>query len=193
MDTLQTVFVVCAVVGGVLFAFRLILQFMGADTDVAEMPDDIPDGSALGDGALADSDVSFRIISFQGVMSFLLMFGVVGLCMPRDTANHDVRAVVLAVGAGVATMVIQARIMTFLLRLQQSGTLKMADAIGKVGTVYLSIPVEGTGKVQIVVGSSLRIFDATAKGREEIPTGERIRVVELAGGSTVIVEKVADA
>ncbi len=194
METLQTVFLICTIVGGVLFLLRLVLQFMGADTDVGEVPDDIPtdipDDVPDVDGAMADSDISFRVISFQGIMAFLLMFGVVGLCVPPTTSDDAAKTLILAIGAGVATMVLQAKLMVYLLRLQSSGTLDMRETVGKEGTVYLTIPADGTGKAQIVVQNQLKLFDATSKYKEEIPTGERVRVTEVASGRILVVEKV---
>jgi membrane-bound ClpP family serine protease len=82
--------------------------------------------------------------------------------------------------------------MVYLLRLQSSGTLSMGQAVGAHGTVYLTIPADGAGKARVVVQNRLKIFDATSKYNEEISTGERIRVIEVASGNILVVEKVAE-
>ena len=69
---LEKLFAVCAVIGGVLFAVRLVLQFVGGDVDV----DDVPDGDIDFDGDAGDagdSDISFKVMSFQGFMSFFMI------------------------------------------------------------------------------------------------------------------------
>jgi membrane-bound ClpP family serine protease len=188
MSGLELVFVVCAVFGGILFVFRLIMQLVGGDTDVAgEMPDDVPTGDALA----GDADVSFRLISFQGIMAFFMMFGLVGLAFKRTMTGDDTKAVIVAAGAGIAVMFLQAKLMVYLLRLQSSGNINMQMAVGREGTVYLTIPPGGTGKAQIVVQNRLKIFDAISKSGDEIPTGDRVRVAEITDGNILVVERIA--
>ena len=190
MSSLEILFLVCAVVGGVLFVCKLVLQLMGGDTDMADdLPDDVPDDVPVVDMGIGDSDVSFRLISLQGVMAFLMIFGLVGLALKRTGTGGDAQALILAVAGGFGVMFLQAKLMTYLLRLQTSGTLDMRNAVGAEGTVYLTIPSNGTGKVRVVVQERLKVFDATAMSKQPIETGERIRVVEVTGGSILVVEK----
>ena len=74
-------------------------------------------------------------------------------------------------------------------RLQTEGTLRIQNTIGTEGSVYLTIPKHGTGQVQIIAQGSLKIFDAVSSNKSTIPTGEKIQVVGVAGGNTLIVEK----
>jgi hypothetical protein len=53
----------------------------------------------------------------------------------------------------------------------------------------LTIPNNGTGQVKIIAQGSLKIFDAVSNHEGVIATGEKVRVVGVAAGNTLIVEK----
>jgi membrane protein implicated in regulation of membrane protease activity len=82
------------------------------------------------------------------------------------------------------------RIFAFMGSMQSEGTLRMENAIGQQGKVYLTIPKGGTGKVNVVVQGSLREFDAVAESKAKIATGERVEVVQIANNNTLVVKKI---
>ena len=106
LSGLEKAFLTCAVLGGLLFLVRLVMQFIGGHGDGAgheighDVPHDLPhdlDPGAVGEHAgLGDSDVSFKLLTFQGIMAFLMIFGLVGLAMEGTTEVEDL--VTLAVG-----------------------------------------------------------------------------------------------
>ena len=65
----------------------------------------------------------------------------------------------------------------------------VANAIGQEGSIYLTIPAGGVGKVQVTVQDHLRIFSAVARKQGRIRTGERVTVVGVSSGNTLVVEK----
>ena len=71
-------------------------------------------------------------------------------------------------------------------RLQSSGTLNTADAVGSTGKVYLSIPAGGTGRVSLNFRNHLREFDATEINGAELPTGTPVRVVKVNANVLVV-------
>lgn len=93
-----------------------------------------------------------------------------------------------AVVAGVVTVYIIAKLFSFLVRMQSSGTIETSAAEGAEGEVYLTIPAEGTGKVMVTVKNRLREYEAISMNNVEIKTGERIRVLWVKG-SVLVVEK----
>jgi membrane protein implicated in regulation of membrane protease activity len=180
---LEYFFMACAVVGGVLFLFRLALFFLGGgDTDVDA---DVPGG----DGSFDDTDDSFRFLSVQSLSAFFLMFGLVGLALLREGVQEFV-AIIAAVAAGVFTVWVVSQIFVQMKRLQSDGTIRTENAIGQEGTVYLTIPSEGSGQVQVVVQGGLRMFDAVSADHQKIPTGTHIRVVKIVSGKVLVVEKI---
>ncbi|OGW41818.1 MAG: hypothetical protein A2010_06480 [Nitrospirae bacterium GWD2_57_9] len=181
---LEIFFLVCAVTGGGLFVVRFIMQLLGGgDLDDA----DIDVGHA--DVNHIDADVSFKLLTLQGLTAFFMMFGLVGFALLRENRTGNGVALIGAVAAGLASVWIIGKIFSAVKRLQSSGTMDNAAAVGAQGTVYLTIRSGGTGKVQITMKGRLREFDAVSGKGDELRTGERIRVAAV-NGSTVVVEKI---
>ena len=74
-------------------------------------------------------------------------------------------------------------------KLQSDGTLRLSDAIGQQGKVYLTIPAGGAGQVQVGFQGRLMIFEAMSSNKEAIKTGEPVVVIDVVGGNTLVVEK----
>lgn len=169
--------------------------------DVADdISDDIGDVSDV-DGATGDdlvahsdspvssSDISFHFISIQGLTAFFMMFGWVGLAMMRDSMMPGWIAVLAGTAAGFFTVWVLAQIFRFVGSLQSDGTVRIRRALGSGGSVYLRIPAEGTGQVQVEVDGRLRVCDAVSAKKEEIKTGEQITVVWVQDNGVLVVEK----
>jgi len=204
MTWIDKIFAGCAVLGGVLFVIRLVLFFIGggeveAEADVGDIGDlgDIGDVGDVDVGdiddleGMGDTDVSFRLLSFQGITAFFMMIGLVGLALHLETETAEYWAVAGAFAAGMVSLFIIAYLFSLMKRLQSSGTLSLGNAIGQVGSVYLTIPADGTGKIQVPVQGSLKVFEAVTEGGGEIRTGERIRVVNVVSGNIMVVEALA--
>lgn len=184
LSGIEIIYWAATIIGGTLFLLRLILMFVGGD-----ISDDAVD-SALDAAGEADADFSFKLLSVQGLTSFFMMFGLVGLALLR--AGLDVIWTVLGgMLAGLATVAITGLIFTQMKKLQTEGTLNIQNAIGAEGSVYLTVPKNGTGQVQVIVQGSLKIFDAVSNNKHVIATGEKVRVVGVASGNTLIVEKIS--
>lgn len=198
LSPVETFYAISAIVGGVLFLIRTILSLVGADADADVGPgidisdfslDHDLDGGALHDADAAASGASFRLFSMHGITGFFLMLGLIGLSLSK--ANMPV--IISALGgaaAGGFTLVIVALIYYFMQKLQSDGTMKIQTAVGKTGSVYLTIPENGNGQVNIVVQGGLKQFDAISAHKERITTGERVRVIEIMNGKTLVVERI---
>ena len=181
---LELFFIICAVIGGGLFIVRFAVQlFGGSDTDADT---DLQVGHA--DVDHVDADVSFKLLTLQGLTAFFMMFGLVGFAMLRESHASGGVALASALAAGLGTVWLIGRLFTSVKKLQCSGTMDNACAVGEQGTVYLTIRAEGTGKVQVTLQGRPREFEAVAKDGAEIKTGERIRGLEV-NGSVLVVEK----
>ena len=182
-------YLVCAVIGGLLFLLRLGLSFFGGDggnvdtdmvSEVAHM--DSTDAHHIG-------DPGFQLFSLQGITGFFIMFGLVGLALSRG-GGQIVWTAVGGIAAGGVTMVVIAGIVYYIQRLQSEGTLRMENTVGKEGIVYLTIPENGTGQISVVVQGGLRQFDAVSSAGQRIATGEKIRVVRVVSSSILVVEPI---
>lgn len=176
------------IIGGTLFILRLVTMFLGGDMTGDGLDTDLDAGGHEVSGDQAESNTNFNLLSLQGLTSFFLMFGLVGLTLLK--ADQPVWVTVIGgATAGLVTVFLTGLIFTQMKRLQAEGTINIRNAIGQDGSVYLSIPKNGTGQVQVIVQGSLKIFDAVAKSESMIATGEKVHVVGVESGNTLVVEK----
>jgi hypothetical protein len=177
MEGLRTLYLVCAVVGGTALVVQTILIAVGGDADGH-------------DGSVADAHdhtsghpsegLFLKWLTLKGIVAFLTFFGLAGLA--SGSGAEPLRTLPIALLAGVAALVLVGWLMSSFGRLESSGNLDLANAVGKTGTVYLRIPGgrAAPGKVVVEVqGRSVEVAAITAS--EEIPTGAPIRVVALSG------------
>lgn len=189
---LDKFFFTCAVAGGSLVVLRVIFMFLGGD-GLGEGGEhgglSIEDGGDI-EAHHADSDIGFKALSLQGVSSFFLMFGLVGLTMSRQSGLNPLFSITGGTLAGAASVWIIGKIFQFAVRLQSSGTADLSKTVGNNGTVYLKIPSGGTGRVTVNFLNRQMELDAVSKDGSEIPSGGRVRVVSIQG-NVVTVEKIA--
>jgi membrane protein implicated in regulation of membrane protease activity len=183
LSPVQKFFLFCALVGGIIFVIRMVLMVIGlADHDVHDGGLDHVDGHG-------DSDVSFKLFSLHGLTCFFMMFGLVGLGLSRQFWVPDIIAAAVGTIAGLFTFWVIARLFSSMTKLQSDGTLKLSNAIGQQGKVYLTIPANGTGQVQVSFQGRLMIYDAISANKEEIKTGDQVVVIDIAGGNILVVEQ----
>jgi len=193
---IEIIYWAATIIGGTLFVLRLVMMLIGGGLEHGnvDIPHDIPHDIHI-DGDITDvsgdhaaADTSFKLLSVQGLTSFFMMSGLVGLALLKS--NFPVLVTVIGgMAAGLATVAITGLIFTQMKRLQTEGTIHIQNSIGTEGSVYLTIPQNGTGQVQIIVQGSLKIFDAVSKNKKTIATGEKVQVVGVASGNTLIVDK----
>lgn len=185
---IEIIYWAATIIGGTLFILRLILMFMGGDVSDDGIDSALDTGGFESSGDHADANMSFQLLSVQGLTSFFMMFGLVGLALLK--ANQPVLLTVMGgVLAGLVTVAVTGLIFTQMKRLQTEGTINIQTTIGSEGSVYLTIPKNGTGQVQVIAQGSLKIFDAVSNNKTSIATGEKIRVIGVAGGNILVVEK----
>ena len=116
--------------------------------------------------------------------------GLVGLAVHRIEGAGSVWAVLAGAVAGIAMIWILGFLMAGLKSLQSSGTLNLKAAVGVEGKVYLRIPPDGMGKVELPLQGGMSIFDARSDGQKMIQSGERVKVTAIAAGNVMVVRKV---
>ena len=190
LPLIEIIYWASTIIGGTLFILRLGMMLIGGGFGDSEFDSPTDTGDVdMGDDH-ADADISFKLLSVQGLTSFFMMFGLVGLAILRANL-HVIISIIGGTLAGFVTVAITGLIFTQMKRLQTDGTIDINNSIGSDGSVYLTIPKNDTGKVQIIVQGSLKIFDAISSNKKQIPTGEKVRVVGVASGTTLIVEKIS--
>ena len=173
---IDILFAVMAIIGTVLFLiyFLLVMVFGFAD-------DMLPFDMEM------SADGIFHLFTIQGILSFMMMFGIFGLAMTQAD-QHSLIAIIVGVIAGSVSMYIVGKIFQMMKGLEMDNTIKYSEAIGAKGTVYRTINAGEHGQVQVEYQGALRTSDAVAKDEKlTIQTGKFIKVVD-AIGETLIIE-----
>jgi membrane protein implicated in regulation of membrane protease activity len=194
-----------AIPSTILLIIQLVLNFTGGDSD--DLPDDVEITDSIFDVDEVDnmgdfddireadlspeSDLSIAgIFTFRGIVAFLASFSWSTLAIYSAGVFAPIA---LAIGfvIGVAMMVAVAKIVSMLLKLSESGTVKFSDAIGKVGEVYIPIPParSGDGKVIVNFQGAERECSAQTLSDTAISTGSKV-IVSGFSDETLIVEAV---
>ncbi len=196
LSSVELFYAISAIIGGVLFLIRTVLSVIGgdvdADTDVDFAVHDLNldggmDGDFGGHGVSHIGEANFQLFSLHGITGFFMIFGLIGLALSK-AGVHDLLTALAGLVAGGITMAVVAGIYWYMRTLQSDGTMRMESAIGKTGTVYLTIPETGSGQVSVIVQGGIKQFNAVSINKDRIPTGEKIRIVKV-NGSTLEVER----
>ena len=138
----------------------------------------------------AHHEVSFlRLLSLRAVVAFLTFFGLAGLASMKGGVS-TIPALGLALGAGLAALVLVAWLMSVLSKLQSAGNVNFGNAVGTVGKVYLTVPANrtSTGKVTVAIQGRTMEIKAVTSG-PAIPTGNQVRIVGLSAPDTLEVQR----
>ncbi|NLO38035.1 MAG: FxsA family protein [Ruminiclostridium sp.] len=133
-----------------------------------------------------DKGDALRLFTVRGIVAFLSVGGWMGV-VAVDWNLPGILAVILAFAVGWLALWFVAWIIRAFVRMQQSGNVKMENAVGKDGDVYLTIPVNGRGKVNVIVQDRLCEMDAVSKADRAIKTGEKITVLAVASEGVLLV------
>lgn len=184
LTTVHQIFWGIALVFTILFIIQFIMSLIGLDYD-----SDIEIG---GDTLEADLefDHSFQIFSLRSVIAFFSFFGWIGIFVLGKSEQVWI-AVILATLGGFIAMVTVAYLMYLMTKLEEEGNIHIQNAVDESGEVYLTIPESnsGRGKIHVNIQGSLKEVDAVTNGKE-IPTGSKIKVVEIINKNTVLVESI---
>lgn len=177
-----------ALFGTVLFLLRLCATVIGGMTEEFAEFEDL----AVEDGHAHHSATgSFKLFTLHSISGFFMMFGWVGLaCLKQLNYSHQA-SMMLAILAGIVTMVLTALIFKVALMLVSSGTrFDIKKTVGLVGTVYQRIPHDGQGKIQLVIDGVTREILAQSLDHCTIESFKIVRVIKVLDHETVIVKEI---
>ncbi|WP_437230812.1 NfeD family protein [Planctomicrobium sp. SH661] len=186
---METLFFFSALIGGTFLICQLAMTLLGMSSEAGdiEFADDLPDADSPASSETSGDDGHqsswlFGIISFRTLVAAATFFGMTGMFMSRIGADLPDQLFV-AIASGLAAMFGVHSLMKSFHRLNQSGTLRTSNAIGKAGTVNVSIPANqsGYGKVQIEIQGRLEELPALTTRNEPLAAGSRVNVVGLRG------------
>jgi len=179
---LELIFASSAVLGGILFLLWFALIMIGGITA------DVFDGLFGTDFDAMGADASFKALTFQGIMAFMMFFGLAGLWVLDGDSDQTSLAIVVGSITGFGSMYGTGKLFQLFVALQSDGTIDMDDAIGSVGTIYLRIPEGGVGQIQVESGSAMRTYNAKTEDGQAMSTGDFAEVIDVVS-STLIVKR----
>lgn len=179
MTSLQQSFWYLAFGASLIFLFQTILTFAGTDAS-ADLDADF-------DGEFHHVDAPFELFTFRNLINFLLGFGWTGAAFYGKI--NDYVLVMTAALVGIIFVGLFFFIIKQFLKLQEDNTFSIQKAVGKIATVYITIPAQktGKGKVQLSINGSFHELNAITEN-DEIVSGESVKVLK-AENDTLIVEK----
>lgn len=181
MTTFELTLWITALIGSVVFLLLFVLSLFGADSDV----DTDVDGDIE-----ADHGIGFQFFTFKNVMAFFTIFGWTGIaCL--DAGLGMLPTVGIATVAGLIMMTLMAAIFFWISKLAEDGSLKIQNAVGAVGEVYLSIGAKRSkmGKISVDVQGSRRELSALTDEDFDLKQGDVIKVINVVSGEILLVEK----
>jgi hypothetical protein len=138
---------------------------------------------------VGDHDSGMGIFSVRGVTAFFTGFGWTGVVCTKQGLGLPVSiALALVVGGGLMVGIFI--MMRSFMRLQSNGNIDYGNAVGQLGTVYVTIPPvqRAGGQVETMIQGRLVTTEALQKGSQPLQPGTKVKVVERIGSSTLIVE-----
>jgi membrane-bound ClpP family serine protease len=175
----ELLFAASALVGGILFVLYFFLLMIGG------IATDVFDG-LFGIDVDMGADASFKALTFQGIMAFMMFFGLAGLYVLKSDGSPSLSVLAGAI-AGGASMYSTGKLFELFVTLQQDGTTELSEAIGSKGQTYLRIPDDGgVGQVTVDVNGAQRTYNAKSEDDAGIATGDFIEVVDVIGEVLVV-------
>jgi hypothetical protein len=183
MSGMEQTYWVVALVGTFVFFIIFVITFLGFDHD-ADVHADVSDMDA------DDGGVGFQFFTFKNFVAFLTIFGWTGLACIQNNLESGL-TLILSFIAGLTMMFLTSLLFYWMHKLAESGTLKMSNAVGLTGEVYIPIKAkrESIGKVQLKVQGSLRELEAMTDEEFDLTTGTVVNVKEIIGSDILLVEK----
>ena len=177
--TMKT-FVGLGAISSVVLTLQMVLAMFGGDMDGLDADMEVSD---VGEGGASG------ILSIRTIGAFFTGFGWSGAAMLQ--AGHGTGAatfVGLIVGSIFMALIFY--LMAYLHSLRQEGTINYANAVGKIGSVYLPVPPhrKGIGQIEVLVQGRLKIVQAISDSDKKIGNRVAVRVTELVDEQTILVE-----
>lgn len=181
LDTLLRIYWGIAIPFTVFFLLQLVITFFYGD---------IPDDASADVDVETDHGIGFQFFTLKNLVAFFTIFSWTGIaCIDSGLSNS--LSIFISVMAGILMMVIMAGIFFMLGKANASGTIKMKNAVGAVGEVYMEIRArrDNIGQVQVQVQGTLRTLEAITDDEENLRPGAVVTVKDIATNNILIVTK----
>lgn len=179
MDTARHFFYGLGLLAGFIAIILAVLDFIGMEHH------DIVDAA----GSTDLDHGGGGIFSIKPLTGFFLGFGWIG-GMALEYGLPLLGAVAVASFAGACVMGIVVLMFRTIYAMRSDGTVKISEAVGAIGTVYITLPPRKSSGGQVVVNFSGRqeTLAALCAAEQPIPSGDKVKVISIIEGRTVLVE-----
>jgi hypothetical protein len=190
---METVYTVCAAVGGTLLVCQFLLSVLGigghhefGGHDVhPDLHGDGAHGAAHGGDQEHAHSWFISLLSFRALVAALTFFGLVGLA-GTSSAWEQPLPLLVALAAAAGAILLVGTLMKTLHQLKAEGNVRIERAVGKSGTVYLTIPGNRAGAGKVTLNLQNRTVEYQAiTADHELPTGAQVVVVGIVTPDTV--------
>jgi membrane protein implicated in regulation of membrane protease activity len=161
-----------AIIGTLFFLLKILFSFFGGDAETSH------------------SDALDGHISLDSIFSFLKVAGWIGVICYRATTFAPLTILFVSLLSGSGAFALIGALVGRIRKLESDGTLNLENAVGKFGTVYLTIPREKSGEGQIQVEVQGRLCTLSALSADaELKTGEEVFVYSVENNKLLVVPK----
>jgi membrane protein implicated in regulation of membrane protease activity len=181
LTLMQQIYWCLAVPASLFFAFQLVLTFVGGDVDLEGGHDFEYDH---------DTGIGVQFFTLKNMVGFFTIFSWTGIAA-LDAGASEQKSLLVATLAGLAMMALMTTLFYFMSRMSASGTMRIENALGKTGEVYLPVKANrgGIGKIMLKVQGSLREMEAITDDQEDLATGTVVKVKEIIDQNILNVSK----
>jgi membrane protein implicated in regulation of membrane protease activity len=203
---MTTIFLFCALVGGTIMLCQFVLTLLGlgghdmldaghgglglahdGGLDVAH--DTANHGPGTGEAQGEDSAHQhsstwlFGVITFRTLVAAMTFFGLAGMAA-RSAELSLANQLLIGLACGIGAMYLVHWLMSLMYRLSEDNTVRINRAVGREGTVYLTVPAgkAGPGKIQLRLQGRMMEYEAVTSAPSNLPAGARVVVVGVGGG-----------
>ncbi len=195
LSNLQQVTFIIGTIATVIMILFIVLMLIGMDGGESfdgdiDVGDFDPDSSI--DAFNAESIFSIgglRILTIRGALAFFSI-GSWTVYLFSETLS-PLLSIFLGIIAGTIAAVLLAMTMKAILKLESSGNLNYATAMGKIATVYIRIPKEANGKGKVIFNHQGKMVevDAITNESEDILAKREVVIINLVDDTTLVVKK----
>lgn len=181
LDTLLKIYWGIAIPFTIFFILQLLITFFGGD---------IPDDGSADVDVETDDGIGFQFFTLKNLIAFFTIFSWTGIaCLDSGLSNNW--SIAISMISGLIMMLVMGGILYLLGKANASGTIKMKNALGAVGEVYMEIrgKRDNIGQVQVQVQGTLRTLEAITDDEETLRPGAVITVKEVTSNNILIVTK----
>ena len=163
----ETVFWAISFIVSFLFLIKILVELLGIDLDF---------------------DIGGDFFNLDTILPSLFVFSWTGVLASRMTDFNSPLIIISALISGIITFFLAFFLFKKVRSFESNGNMKLENAIGKVGKVYLTIPSDGIekGQVEVLVQGRLSIFYAISKTNKGFVTGEKVLIYDIMEGVLVV-------